>query len=154
MKASELYSRFGEFNSADEINTKAAGLLEEGDLDNLRILAEENGLSDMVELYIENELNQLTDDFMAAVGKLNRELQADEAIASRKRIPAEPIASYLQSQCEELASAKAIRRKGKSLVGCLKYIEAEARKIVVVEAQYLPDLTVFMMAADYYFKEV
>ena len=39
-----LFERFGEFDSVEELNMTAEGLKEEGDLESLKVLAEENGL--------------------------------------------------------------------------------------------------------------
>ena len=40
----EMFKVFGEFDSSKEINMTAEGLLNEGDKDNLYVLAQENGL--------------------------------------------------------------------------------------------------------------
>lgn len=47
-----MYKIFGEFNSAEEINMTAKGLLEEGDTDNIKVLAVENGLDDMADIFL------------------------------------------------------------------------------------------------------
>lgn len=39
-----MFDRFGEFNSAEEINETAVNLRKEGDTDSLKVLAEENGI--------------------------------------------------------------------------------------------------------------
>ena len=39
-----MFDRFGEFDSAAEINETAANLRKEGDTDSLKVLAEENGI--------------------------------------------------------------------------------------------------------------
>lgn len=46
-----------------------------------------------------------------------------------------------------------MREKGKSLAGCLKHVESEARKKVSREKPYLADAVVYRMARDYYMKE-
>lgn len=148
-----MYEIFGEFDSAEEINMAAAGLLEEGDIDNILVLGKENGLEDMASIYSGGALNELTDPMMAAIGKLNVERGQQEVMDSAKRIPAEPIIEYLQSRCMEEEIARAIRKKGKSIIDCLTYIEKEAKRIVTKERPYLSDMTVFLMALDYYTKE-
>ena len=45
-----LYEKFGELNSAQEINELAENLFNENDIESLKELAKENGLSDMVKL--------------------------------------------------------------------------------------------------------
>ena len=52
----EMFKVFGEFESAEEINKSAEGLLEEGDKENLYVLAEENGLD-----------KEDVDDFIAVI---------------------------------------------------------------------------------------
>lgn len=39
-----MFERFGEFDSAEELNLTAEGLKTEGDMESLLILAEENGI--------------------------------------------------------------------------------------------------------------
>lgn len=39
-----MFDKFGEFDSAEEINRAAAAQLKEGDLDAIKTIAEENGL--------------------------------------------------------------------------------------------------------------
>ena len=39
-----MFDKFGEFDSAEEINRAAAAQLKEGDLDAVKTIAEENGL--------------------------------------------------------------------------------------------------------------
>ena len=47
-----LYEKFGELNSAQEINELAENLFNENDIESLKELAKENGLSDMVNFRI------------------------------------------------------------------------------------------------------
>lgn len=150
MKNTELYATFGKFESVEELNKTAAGLLAEGDLESLKTLAIENGLSDMAEIYMGGGTEELTDPFMAAVGRLNVEIQTEEVLAYKDKIPAEPIMEYLQSACEDAGMAAAVMKKEKQFINCLKYIEKEARKIVTRKQPYLADAKVFQMAVDYY----
>ena len=39
-----MFERFGEFDSAEELNLTAEGLKTEGDMESLLVLAEENGI--------------------------------------------------------------------------------------------------------------
>ena len=69
----EMFKVFGEFESAEEINKSAEGLLEEGDKENLYVLAEENGLDkEDVDDFIDG-MGAFCTPFSAAVGKLNIE---------------------------------------------------------------------------------
>lgn len=111
-----MFDLFGNMDSAEEINKTAEGLKAEGDIENLKKLAEENGIPvEMAELYASGEIEELTDTMMAAVGKIETE--------ERDLKPAEIMkdwTEYLKSQCmdnEKLAAA--IRRKDKSLKGCM-----------------------------------
>lgn len=106
-----MYNIFGEFDSYMEINMAAEGLKEEGDIENLRVLAKENGLSDMAEAYIEGVAPELCDPITAAIGKVEVELEA----AKGWEALAQDIADYLQSNCDEIDFARQIRRKGKSM---------------------------------------
>ena len=67
-----MWDKFGEFDSWEEINRAAKAQLEEGDMDAVRAIAEENGIDPEDELYeegvkqvetykdIECKINQLT----------------------------------------------------------------------------------------------
>ena len=66
----ELFERFGEFDSVEELNMTAEGLKEEGDLESLKVLAVENGLSEYdAEDYAAGDVEELASKQMAAVGK-------------------------------------------------------------------------------------
>ena len=63
-----MYERFGEFNSAEEINETAVNLRREGDTESIKILAKENGIDeDVAEVFIEGTLLYLCDDMTAAI---------------------------------------------------------------------------------------
>lgn len=111
-----MFDRFGEFDSADEINATAEGLLKEGDTESLYILAEENGLDrEDAGDYINGDVPELTNELMAAYGKLdieNAELKLKEIM--------EDWLTYIRVECSENPKmAAAVRRKGKSLKGCI-----------------------------------
>ena len=151
-----MYEIFGEFNSAAEINATAAGLLEEGDTENIKVLAKENGLEEMVEIYIAGAIPELTDPFMAAVGKLNVEKESVEVKAHVKKyphVPVEPFVDFLQSRADEVDVANAIRKKGKNLLECLNYYWVEGKKEMEKKnKQYIADMTAFLIVLDYYTK--
>ena len=52
-----MFERFGEFDSAAEINETAVNLRKEGDTDSLKVLAEENGIDQVLVLYSANNFN-------------------------------------------------------------------------------------------------
>ena len=72
----QLFSKFGEFNSAEELNMSASGLRAEGDIENLKELAKENGIDEYdVEDYINGDIETLVTPITAAMGRLKVELE-------------------------------------------------------------------------------
>lgn len=111
-----MFDKFGEMNSYKEINELAENLFNEGDLKSLRIMAEENGIAqDFVEMYIQGNLPVLCDSLTAALGKIEMECKE----LNPKEIM-EDWVEYLRGQCmENDLLACQVRRKGKSLKGCI-----------------------------------
>lgn len=111
-----MFDRFGEFDSAEEINETAVNLRKEGDTESIKILAKENGIDDDVaEVFIEGSLLYLCDNMTAAIGKIDIEAQDLKV----KEIMAD-WADYIKARCfEDENMAKAVRRKDKSLKGCI-----------------------------------
>ena len=69
-----MFERFGEFNSAAEINETAVNLRKEGDRESLEVLAKENGIDpDVLEVFLDGDLLYLCDEMTAAIGKLDVE---------------------------------------------------------------------------------
>ena len=69
-----MFDKFGEFDSSEELNKAAEGLLEEGDIESLKIMAAENGIDTAdVEDYEDGLINSLTTPLTAAYGKLDIE---------------------------------------------------------------------------------
>ena len=63
-----MYEIFGNFDSYEEINACAKGLKAEGDIENLKKLAKENGiLEDFVELYMDGMVEELTEAVKANI---------------------------------------------------------------------------------------
>ena len=111
-----MWDKFGEFESAAEINELAVNLRKEGDADSLRELAEENGIDpELAEAFLAGDLLYLCDDMAAAIGKI--EIEAEELK------PVEIMADwveYLKARCfEDVETARAVRRAGKSLKGAI-----------------------------------
>ena len=64
-----MFEKFGEFNSAEELNNKAEEL--KGNIQELKQLAEENGLEeDDVNDYIDGAITELATPLTAAMGKI------------------------------------------------------------------------------------
>lgn len=111
-----MFEKFGEFNSAQEINETATNLRTEKDFESLKILAEENGIdTDILEAFLDGDLLYLCDDMTAAIGKI--EVEAKEVRCAEIM---EDWVEYIKAQCFEKAEvACAVRKKGKSLSGCI-----------------------------------
>jgi hypothetical protein len=112
----KMFEKFGEFDSADELNRAAEGLLNEGDEKSLYALAEENGIDrEDVEDYIEGFVEELTNTSLAAIGKINvecKELKVEEIL--------EDWIDYVKARCVDSTEvAIAVRKKGKNINGCI-----------------------------------
>lgn len=114
-----MFEKFGEFDSYTEINVLAENLFNEGDIESIRALAEENGIDiELASMYVAGDLPELCDADTAASGKLDVELAAMK--------PAEIMLDWVAYIREESAKhrlmALAVRKKGKSLNGCIAKI--------------------------------
>ncbi len=111
-----MFERFGEFGSAAEINETAVNLRREGDVESLKVLAKENGIDeDVLEIFLDGALLYLCDDMTAAIGKI--EMEAKEVKCAEIM---EDWVGYIKDQCfEKPEIARAVRKKGKSLSGCI-----------------------------------
>jgi hypothetical protein len=146
-----MFEVFGEFDSAEEINQAAAGLLAEGDTKNILVLAKENGLDkDFAQAYIDGDIPVLTDPLMAAVGKveLERESITDSFFGGMK----DDMINYLLTASSDPVFAGIVRKKGKSLKGCFEYCKKEITKQLSSKNGSLRDRVVYAMENDYYTK--
>lgn len=114
-----LYSKFGEFGSADEINELAGNLLKEGDKASIKALAKENGIpEEFAKMFISGDIPALCDVQTAAVGKIDveaKELKPQDIMVDW--------VEYIKAVCmEDEAMAVAVRKKDKSLKGCIAAI--------------------------------
>ena len=125
-----MFEKFGEFDSAKEINRAAEAQKREGDTEAVLVIAEENGIDrEDVEDFLDGIVPELASPLMAAMGKL----QVEEADLKPEGIMKDWL-SYIRIQCtEDEGMAKAVRRKGKSLKKCigvlLKWSFENAREI-------------------------
>lgn len=72
-----MFEKFGEFDSAEELNVAAATALEQGDKESVMALAKENGIDDVdAQDYIDGIVQELCSPIMAAFGKLDIEKKA------------------------------------------------------------------------------
>lgn len=111
-----MFDRFGELNSYKEINELAENLLNEGDIESLKIMATENGIpEDFVEMYMQGDIPELCDAQTAALGKIDiecKELHPKEIM--------EDWVEYIKAQAmENDLLATMVRRKGKSIKECI-----------------------------------
>ena len=111
-----MFDKFGEFDSFSEINELAENLLNEGDIESIKVVAKENGIqADFVDLYTNGEIPELCDKLTAALGKIDV-----EAAELKPKEIMEDWVEYLKSQCmENELMAYSVRKKGKSLKGCI-----------------------------------
>lgn len=111
-----MFDKFGEFDSADEMNRAVAAQRKEGDNEAILAIAEENGIDreDAMD-FIDGCVAAFVTPLMAAYGKLDieaKELKPYEIM--------EDWLQYIKLRCaEEPEMAVAVRRKGKSLKGCI-----------------------------------
>lgn len=141
---------FGEFDSAEEINQAARGLMQEGDDQMLRKLAEENGLSEEAEMYISGETEELCDPVSAALGKL----EIERAHENNPLI--DDVADYLSANCDDIQFAKAVRKKGKRIKKAADRIAKEAMKHTATIAgrscHYCGPMRGYQLVREYYIK--
>lgn len=111
-----MFERFGEFDSAAEINETAVNLRKEGDRESLEVLAKENGIDeDAMGAFMDGTLLYICDEMTAAIGKI--EVEAKEVKCAEIL---EDWVEYIKAQCfEKPEIARAVRKKGKSLAGCI-----------------------------------
>ena len=145
-----MYERYGNFDSAEEINACARKLVTEGRPEELEKLAEENGIPPILAgQYQRGETETFTDWVDAAIGKLEIEAGAHKD----NYVPVRPVADYLKSLCIEEQFARRVRRRTKSLKACMEYVEERTGKLVRKGIRHVPDLTVYRWARDYFLEE-
>lgn len=114
-----MFDRFGEMETAAEINDLANNLKTEGDIESIKILATENGIDEEVaNAFIDGVIPFVCDDMSAALGKLSieaKEVKAEELIGDW--------CEYIKQRClEDPAMQIAVRKKGKTFNGCIAAI--------------------------------
>lgn len=131
-----LYEKYGEFDSADEINRAAAAQLEEGDTEAVLQIAKENGIDEMdAEDFCMGDLPTLCNHTTAALGKIEMETKSISKIMALEGYIS-VLKEMIADDGEEKNLCIAIRRKGKNLVDLLGKLVAEAsKKRVNLDAQ-------------------
>ena len=130
-----MFEKFGEFDSCEEINMAAQGLYEEGDTKSLDVLAKENGLEDMLEIYLTQTPDDITsgevwlcDPISAAIGKL----KVEQKEASNWSFLADDVVGYLAGNCDDEVFARAVRKKGKRIEKAAALVAEESKKHKVI----------------------
>ena len=111
-----MFEKYGEFDSAEEINKAAEEKLAKGDTEAVIGIAIENGIDkEDAEDFIDGAVGELATPLMAALGKIaveEQDLKPYEIM--------EDWVSYIKMQCQDNPKmCLAVRRKGKSLKGCI-----------------------------------
>lgn len=111
-----MFEKFGEMDSYKELNELAENLFNEEDMKSIRELAKENGIpEDFVSMYLEGMIPELCDSTTAAVGKLDAEAKE----LKLKGLMLDWV-EYIKGLCmEEVMMSHQVRKKGKSLLGCM-----------------------------------
>ena len=114
-----MFEKFGEFDSYEEINRAAKAQLEEGDLEAIKTIAEENGLDpEDAKDFCTGAIGELTTPSLAAMGKLELEAK-DLSLTGALR----DWTDFIEQLClEDEEMALAVRRKGKSLKDCMALV--------------------------------
>ena len=111
-----MFDKFGEFNSAEEINKAAAAQFKEGDEAAIYTIAEENGIDkEDAEDYMDGLVPELVTVRTAAIGKIKVEAKDSEiegVLSTWKDI-------LIEECMENQELCIAVRRKDKKLLYCM-----------------------------------
>ena len=123
-----MFDKFGEFDSVQELNEAADGMLDEGDIESLKELAKENGIDeDDLQDYLEGRLENLANVSTAAFGRLYMEEQGikpNNGEGAAVRV----IFTVTRSLCMRSSFCGFVMRKGKRVLDIFKAMREEARK--------------------------
>lgn len=120
-----MFEKFGEFDSAEELNRAAAAQKAEGDKEALMALAKENGIDrEDAEDYWEGHVDSLCTVRSAALAKLELE-QEDLKLSG---VLKDWVAEIADLAIDDDALAAGIRRKGKSLAEYIALTAEEGYK--------------------------
>lgn len=120
-----MFDKFGEFDSAEELNRAAAAQFKEGDEKAIYLLAEENGIDkEDADDYMDGLSEELVTPLMAAIGKLKME-KAEYKLGGILLDWTDDIVAMCM---ENPKMAIAVRRKGKGLDGYIALLAEEGYK--------------------------
>lgn len=134
-----MFDKFGEFDSFEEINRAAEAQRAEGDLEALKVLAEENGLDpEDAEDYFDGAMGELCTESAAALGKLR--IEKTDMKLEREFVM---LTEELEKACmEDPAVAAGVRRSGKTLAEYLaKIIDKGYRDAITPPKAILDKIT-------------
>jgi len=126
-----MFEKFGEFDSAEELNMAADGLLNEGDMESLKELARENGIGeDDVQDYIDGYVEDMVTVTSAAFGRLDVEEKQEIAKSKnpKEKMAMQVILTMLRVMCTEEEIARAVMKKEKRISAILKAMKSGAEK--------------------------
>lgn len=107
-----MFDRFGEFDSWEEINRAADAQKAEGDLEALKVLAEENGFDPLdAEDFFHGCIDHFCSPIDAALGKIKAEAEEMQLKRELEMLKEELMAAVMMDQ----AIAAGVRKKGKRL---------------------------------------
>lgn len=123
-----MFEKFGEFDSVKELNEAADGLLKEGDIESLKVLAKENGIDEAdVQDYIDGYSEDLATVSMAAFGRLFAEEQQAKTNKGEE-MAAKVIFTMVRSLCLRESFCICVMRKGKRAMDIYKAMREAAGK--------------------------
>lgn len=106
-----MFEKFGEMDSAEELNKAAEGFKQEGDMESLMALVTENGIDeDDARDYIDGETDSLATDLSAALGRLSLQEAEDAPEELRRYIATARVMAVSSPEIRE-----GLMRKGKRL---------------------------------------
>lgn len=116
-----MFEKFGNFNTYQEINATAEGLKNEGDTENLYIMAAENGIDkETVQMYLDGEIPFLCDIQSAAIGKLEKEEEELKAAGIMTTEIMSDWVEYIKAcAAKDNHMAAAVRAGNKNLKECI-----------------------------------
>lgn len=129
------FQKYGEFDSAEELNLAAVRFRKEGDRRSLLELAKENGIDaeDAID-YFDGLYPELASTYIAALGKLEVEQKADKTIVN-----------MVKQLCVEEQFAKSVRKKGKRISDISDILKAKN-----IGADSLTERQLFGVVVAYY----
>lgn len=121
-----MFEKFGEFDSYKELNKTAEGLKKEGDMDSLKLLAQENGLfQENCEDYVEGYTDELCNSLEASMGRLQVEEEDCKLFEGVKQVIYTMAKEMCSDESEEFREA--VTKKGKRLEKIMDAMREHAR---------------------------